>query len=81
MILRDQILLEQARAIAKNYFKLRRFCWCQLHVWLLYKKKDFCANVIFHGSENLMKFMILVDFRFVLGFLSVVWALELGIRS
>ena len=45
------------------------------------KSLDFCANVIFHGGENLVKFMILVDFRFVLEFLSVVWALELGISS
>ena len=81
MILRYQILLKQARAIAKNYFKLRRFCWCQLHVWLLAVTQDICANVIFHGGENFVKFMILVDFRFVLEFLSVVWALELGIRS
>ena len=44
MILRDQILLEQARAIAKNYFKLQRFCWCQLHVWLPYQKLRFLCK-------------------------------------
>ena len=74
MILRCQIQLEQARAIAKNYFKLRRFTWCQPHVRLLAIILDFCVNVIFHGGENLVKIMMFVDFWLVLGFLSVVWA-------
>ena len=81
MILRYQIQRDQARAIAKKYFELRQFCWCQLHVWLLAVTRGICANVLFHGGENLMKFIILMDFWFVLEFLSVVWALELGIRS
>ena len=81
MILRYWILRDQARAIIKNYLKLRRFTWCQPHVWLLAITWDFCANVIFHGREIFMKSMIFVDFRVVLEFLSVVWALKLGIRS
>ena len=33
------------------------------------------------GSENLVKIMIFVDVWLVLGFLSVVWAVQLGICS